>query len=77
MIERYKFDDVSSSLLTLSTFESLLTFVLFSGRFISYLNDFFFKPRVGSSEIHSLKLAESILKYNHLIIPRNLLIQDT
>lgn len=72
MIEKYKFDDISSSLLTLCTFESLFTFVLFSGRFISYLNDFIFKPTLNTIEDYSLKLAESIIKFNHLVFPSEL-----
>ena len=71
MIEDFKFDDISGRLLTLSVFEGLLTFGLFSGKFISYSNDFTFKSG-RNSNVESLNLLRSIKSLNHLVFPPHL-----
>lgn len=71
MVEAYKLDNINTCIMTICTIESLLTFTLFSGKCMSYANDFVFKAP-SSSNMESLKLMESIFKFNRLVFPENL-----
>ena len=71
IIEAGNLNEINGTLASLSAFETLLTYTLFSGRTNSYVRELIWSQGAENRQT-SLQLMKSIFKYNHPVFPSNL-----